>query len=185
MDNLTDEEYFDISFVNTNISTLAYWDISVEFYAIGLSNLPIFTLNAYGDNLSETATLFASSLNTEFLNSQNTVTPSTYTPMHYWWTEHGVLSQSVSDVAGTHYLGLLINAQASDNTTNFTCEMAITSRSMDTFEDGAQVDIGSDNGVPFDDFDMFHVREFEFANFWHARTHQIVITLRVRIVTGE
>lgn len=182
---LNESEYFDISFGNTVATELIYWDISVEFYAIGTSNPSFFTLDSYGDNQSETATFFASSVNTEFENSQETISPSNFPPMHYWWAEHGIPEQTVADVGGTHYLGLLIRAVTADAYLNLTCEVTINSKNLSTFENGEVVEVGNDNGLPFDGFEMFHVREFEFANFtqyeWKIQSNTALFDVNKRL----
>jgi hypothetical protein len=187
--SLNESEYFDISFGNLNVAELEFWDISVEFYTIGMTNPSIFTLNTYGDNQSETATFFASTINSEFKNSQDTIFPSNFTQMHYWWAEHGIPGQSVSNLGGTHYLGLLINAQTTLASSNLNCEITINVKNISQFDNGSQVDIGSSNGLPFDEFEIFNVREFTFANFtqyeWKLQSNTSLIDLNRRLFCTE
>ncbi len=187
--SLNESEYFDISFGNLNTEVLEFWDISVEFYAIGLTNPSIFTLNTYGDGQSETATFFASTINSEFKNSQDTIIPSNFTQMHYWWAEHGIPGQSVSSLGGTHYLGILINAQTTLASSNLNCEITINFKNISQFDNGSQVDIGSSNGLPFDEFEIFNVREFTFANFtqyeWKLQSNTSMIDLNKRLFCTE
>jgi len=183
--SLNENEYFDISFGNTNTDALIYWDISVDFYAIGAGNPSLFTLDSFGDNQSETVTFFASSDNSEYQNTQETITPSEFTPMHYWWAEHGIPGQAVSDVGGTHYLGLLISAVTVDAYLNLTCEITVNAKNLSAFENGEAIEIGSDNGLPFDGFETFHVREFEFANFtqyeWEMQSNTELFDVNKRL----
>jgi hypothetical protein len=183
--SLNENEYFDISFGNTNTDALIYWDISVDFYAIGAGNPSFFTLDSFGDNQSETATFFASSGNSEYQNTQETITPFEFIPMHYWWAEHGIPDQAVNDVGGTHYLGLLISAVTVDAYLNLTCEITVNAKNLSTFENGEAIEIGSDNGLPFDGFETFHVREFEFANFtqyeWEMQSNTALFDVNKRL----
>jgi len=179
--SLNESEYFDITFGNSDAVALTFWDISIEFYVIGRTNPSLFTLNSYGDNQSETATIFASTSNSEFKNSQDTIIQSNFSQMHYWWAEHGIPGQSVSDADGTHYLGLLINAQTTLATSNLKCEITFNIKNVSQFENDSQVDIGSSNGLPFDDFEIFQVSEFTFANFtqyeWNLQSNTSMIDL--------
>ena len=182
--SLGEVEYFDISFGNSDSSALAYWDISVDFFTLGSSDAPLFTLDSFGENQSEFASFFATSLNNNYEDTREAFLFSE-SPMHYWWAEHGIPNQNIKDIDGTHNLGFQITAQTINATSNLTCEIVITAITLDQFENGESMNVGGVNGLPSDEFKPFYVREFTFANYtqyrWELQSSTALIEVNKRL----
>ncbi len=162
---LPDPGYFDITIGNISDPNGLYWDVSAEFYALGAKIAPLFELDSLGVNASETAAIFTAGQNTAYLDRMTTAYMAEFDPHHIWWGEYGLDKPEVMDTASTQYLGIKLTALSPLAVTNYSCPIILEPRAIGEYTDGFTYEIGSENGLPVADSDLFHVRSFPISDF--------------------
>jgi hypothetical protein len=162
---LTSARYFDIEFVGNPLETQIYWNVAVQFIAIGQDSYNLFTLNFRGDNDTEKATIFAANQNDQYTTRTSSFTFDVFTTFQYWFAGHGDLTPATIQQGGTQKLGMIITATASLAYLNFTCRIDVTERAIPNYVASEQMNVGTKNALPYDAFDFFHVRQFGFENY--------------------
>ncbi|MBN2151621.1 MAG: hypothetical protein JW839_09260 [Candidatus Lokiarchaeota archaeon] len=157
--------YFDIELTENILYTQLNWNVAAQFYALGKDNGLLYNLNLRGVNETESATIFATSQNSAYLNSATTFTSSAFSTYRYWFAGHGSASPSITTPTGTQRLGILITATPTTAYLNYSCKVDVDPMPIPTLSSGESVDIGTSLGYPHGSFEMFHVRQFGFEDF--------------------
>lgn len=167
---LPDVAYFDVEFTGNPVEHQAYWDVSVEFFAIGESEAAIHALDHAGMNVSEQVTIFSSRLDPRFKDSSVGFSVNQFDPFNYWILGHGQDTPVVGEMTGTRLLGMIVTAtHHAMASTNLSCLLHVSTRQVLNQSDTGVLGLGVSDGHPFGDFDGFQVRAFSFENFTQFR----------------
>ncbi len=157
---------FNITFLGSPITSQDYWDVRIDFYAIGKSNGQLFTLDNYGVNASESASIFTTRQSTQYAAYDFDYLKTNFAPQTYTWYLNGTANPIINLVEGTQYLGLELSATQNPSAVqNFNCSIEITEIPIQDLISGEKQQVGSANGSINGNYRPFQVRKFSFENF--------------------
>ncbi len=156
---------FTMSFDNTSMTGLLNWDISVQFFAIGVQNAPFSTLDANGADEGESIKFFTNPVSEKYKSTTKTIFPNPNNNRHYWWANYDSATPTIGDGKGGKYLGIKIEGIGTTSISDVYCDITINAESLRGLDETEEIGIGADNGSAFEEFDIFQVRSFTFANY--------------------
>ena len=76
-------------------------------------------------------------------------------------------------------MGIVIRGTSASALSNVICEVKVNHRSISSWDDSEEIKMGIENYQPFEDFDLFQVRSFNFNDYdqykWEIRSRNSTI----------
>ncbi|MHA1791495.1 MAG: hypothetical protein ACTSVI_02555 [Promethearchaeota archaeon] len=161
---LASTSYFQLEFSGSPDISINYWNVGIEFIFLG-GTAKSYSLNFNGENETENIKIFSVEENDNFSDVKIDFSRKTLKTFKYWLAGDSDLTPDVTLHDGSQYLGMIITANYSTTFMNYTCAINITRLAIEEQDDEENIHVGHEFGSRFDDFDVFHVRQFNFSDF--------------------